>query len=171
MNSPSTSRVTTTALDSTTTSAGNYPPSGAAVVLFALPILESSRSSLTNVSNQIIQQSENSNHRIIRSATSKSFKNPHQLKTAAAAAVAAHHYTKNKKAFRILCLVTCTLIVFWMPWIISWPVQAYCNCLPRFFYALTYWLEYLNSLVNSIILIVFNQHFRKKFLSIFFNFK
>lgn len=90
---------------------------------------------------------------------------------AAAAVIAAHNYTKNKKAFRILFWVTCSLIMFWMPWIVAWPVQAYCNCLPRYAYALTYWLEYLNSLINSIILIVGNQHFRKKFLSLFINFK
>lgn len=132
------------------------------IVQFSLPVIDSSMSSLIKTNER----------RIVRSATSKK----QQAKVAAAAAaaaaaVAAHHYTKNKKAFRILCLVTCSLIIFWLPWIVSWPVQAYCHCLPRFFYTFTYWLEYLNSLVNSIILIVFNQHFRKKFLSLFFNFK
>lgn len=132
-----------------------------------LPIIESV-SCATIATNTPIAKSE---RRFTRSGTSKKGAHHNQLKTAAAMAVVAHHYAKNKKAFRILCLVTCSLIIFWMPWIVSWPVQAYCNCLPRFFYTLTYWLEYLNSLINSVILIVFNQHFRKKFLLVFFNFK
>ncbi|CAF0932383.1 unnamed protein product [Brachionus calyciflorus] len=78
-----------------------------------------------------------------------------------------NNYKKNQKAFRTLFFVTCSLIVLWFPWMVSWPIDAYCNCVPRGFYALTYWLEYLNSLVNSVILIAGNQHFRRKFLLLF----
>lgn len=77
------------------------------------------------------------------------------------------NYKKNKKAFRTLAFVTTFLLILWFPWMISWPIDAYCNCVPRKFYAVTYWMEYLNSLFNSVILIFGNQHFRKKFFALF----
>ncbi|RNA31023.1 muscarinic acetylcholine receptor M4-like [Brachionus plicatilis] len=64
-----------------------------------------------------------------------------------------NNYKKNKKAFRTLVFVTTCLTILWIPWMVSWPIDAYCNCVPRRFYALTYWMEYLNSLFNSVILI------------------
>ena len=71
---------------------------------------------------------------------------------------------KNRKAFRTLLSVTCSLIVFWAPWIILWPVDAWCQCLPRYVYICIYIMEYLNSLINSIFIVAGNQHFRRKFL-------
>lgn len=161
MTSPQSNRVATIAdfMHHSTASCAHQP---------SLSIVESSHGNI-----QAAKSNNNNERRVSRSATGKktSLHHLHHAKTAhSAAAAAAHHYAKNKKAFRILCLVTCSLIFFWMPWIVAWPVQAYCQCLPRFAYALTYWLEYLNSLINSVILIVFNQNFRKKFLSLFFNF-
>lgn len=73
-----------------------------------------------------------------------------------------HQHANNKKAFRILFFVTCTSILFWLPWIITWPIQAYCECVPKLAYASFYWMEYLNSLINCIILVIGNQNFRKK---------
>lgn len=78
-----------------------------------------------------------------------------------------NNYKKNKKAFRTLAFVTTCLVILWFPWMVSWPIDAYCNCIPRRFYGLTYWMEYLNSLFNSVILIFGNQHFRRKFLYLF----
>lgn len=78
-----------------------------------------------------------------------------------------NNYKKNKKAFRTLTFVTTCLVILWLPWMVSWPIDAYCNCIPRKFYGLTYWMEYLNSLFNSVILIFANQHFRRKFLYLF----
>jgi hypothetical protein len=78
-----------------------------------------------------------------------------------------NNYAKNKKVFRTLLFVTMYLIIFWLPWIISWPIDAYCKCVPLNFYTLTYWMEYSNSLINSIILIISNQNFRKKLIDIF----
>jgi hypothetical protein len=74
---------------------------------------------------------------------------------------------KNKKVFKTLLFVSAFLIVFWAPWIISWPIDAYCKCIPRRVYSITYWMEYFNSFSNPIILIVCNQHFRAKFLALF----
>ena len=71
---------------------------------------------------------------------------------------------KNRKVFRTLLSVTCSLIVFWAPWIILWPVDAWCNCLPRYIYIFIYFMEYMNSLANSIFIVAGNQHFRRKFL-------
>ena len=50
------------------------------------------------------------------------------------------------------------------PWILSWPIESYCRCIPDQFYSFTYWMEYMNSFVNPIILIVGNTHFRSRFL-------
>ena len=57
-----------------------------------------------------------------------------------------------------------------------WPVEAYCfatrqECLPRVIYSISYFLEYLNSLMNPLILIIGNQHFRLKFIALFSIFK
>jgi hypothetical protein len=80
-------------------------------------------------------------------------------------------HANNKKAFRILIFVSASLVFLWSPWIVSWPVQAYCNCLPRLYYAIVYWLEYLNSLLNSIILIFGNHNFRKRLFGLIFKFQ
>ena len=72
---------------------------------------------------------------------------------------------KNRKAFRTLFSVTCSLIIFWLPWIILWPIDAYCQCLPRIVYIIIYFMEYLNSLINSVFIVFGNQHFRRKFLN------
>ena len=79
----------------------------------------------------------------------------------------ANNYSKNKKVFRTLLFVTCYLITFWLPWVITWPIDAYCECVPVQVTIVTYWMEYSNSFINSIILIVGNHHFRKKLFSLF----
>ena len=73
---------------------------------------------------------------------------------------------KNRKAFRTLLSVTCSLIIFWLPWIVFWPIDAYCQCGPRHVYIVIYAMEYLNSLINSIFIVVGNQHFRRKFVNL-----
>ena len=73
---------------------------------------------------------------------------------------------KNRKAFRTLLSVTCSLILFWMPWIVFWPLDAYFQCMPRYGYVIIYSMEYLNSLINSIFIVVGNQHFRRRFLNL-----
>ena len=80
-----------------------------------------------------------------------------------------NNFNKNRKVFRTLFSVTCSLVIFWSPWILLWPIDAYCNCVPKSLYIISYCMEYLNSLINSILLVVGNQHFRKKFLSLFLN--
>jgi hypothetical protein len=71
---------------------------------------------------------------------------------------------KNRKVFRTLLTVTCSLIIFWAPWITLWPVDAACQCVPRYIYIWIYSMEYMNSLANSIFIVAGNQHFRRKFL-------
>jgi len=71
---------------------------------------------------------------------------------------------KNRKVFRTLLTVTCSLIIFWAPWIILWPVDAACQCVPRYVYIWIYSMEYMNSLANSMFIVAGNQHFRRKFL-------
>ena len=79
--------------------------------------------------------------------------------------------TKNRKAFRTLFFVTISLVIFWAPWMVLWPVHTYCKCVPSYLYSIAYWMEYLNSFINSAILIVGNQKFRNKVISICIKFK
>ena len=88
--------------------------------------------------------------------------------------LALNHYSnlaKNRKAFRTLFFVTISLVLFWTPWIVLWPVNTYCKCVPKYLYSISYWMEYLNSFVNSIILIAGNQHFRVKVIAVWLKFK
>jgi hypothetical protein len=79
-----------------------------------------------------------------------------------------YHYNKNKKAFRTLFLVSSSLIIFWTPFIISWPIYTYCpSCMRRNFYLFAYWMKYFFSFSNSIILIFGNLSFRTKLFQIF----
>ena len=75
--------------------------------------------------------------------------------------------TKNRKAFVTLFCVTVFIILFWSPWIILWPINAYCNCIPRPMYSFAYWMKYMNSFTNPIILILGNKHFNSRFKSVF----
>ncbi len=80
--------------------------------------------------------------------------------------------TKNRKSFVTLIFITIFLISFWAPWIILWPINAYCNsCIPRPIYSFAYWMKYLNSFTNPIILIIGNKHFNEKFKVTFYGFK
>ena len=56
-----------------------------------------------------------------------------------------NNFKKNKKAFRTLLFVSCSIIILWAPWIILWPVEAYCfaikkPCIPKVIYAISYLL-------------------------------
>ena len=75
--------------------------------------------------------------------------------------------SKNKRAFRTLLIVTLPFILLWTPWMIAWPINTYCYCIPERIYGITYWLEYLNSLINSVLLIAVNTQFRDKFVAMF----
>ncbi len=87
-----------------------------------------------------------------------------------------NNFKKNKKAYKTLLLVSSSIIILWLPWVILWPIEAYCfvsdkECIPEIIYSISYFLEYLNSLMNPLILIIGNQHFRLKFIALFSIFK
>lgn len=68
---------------------------------------------------------------------------------------------QNEKAFRALMLISTVYMILWTPWIIIWPIQAYCGCAPNWFYETTYWMQYCNSLSNPIALIAGHSTFRE----------
>jgi hypothetical protein len=69
---------------------------------------------------------------------------------------------RNKRAFRILIINTLGHFLLWLPWLISWPIQAYAYSasLTTLEYEATLWILYLNTVFNPIILVASNREFR-----------
>ena len=64
---------------------------------------------------------------------------------------------RNKRAFRILIITTMVHLLLWLPWITSWSFSLFLSIAG---YEATYWILYLNSILNPIILMVNNRGFR-----------
>jgi len=67
---------------------------------------------------------------------------------------------RNKRAFRILIITTLGHCLLWLPWLISWPIQAYSPSLSTLEYEATLWILYLDTVLNPIILVASNREFR-----------
>jgi hypothetical protein len=81
---------------------------------------------------------------------------------------------QNEKAFKSLLLVSISFLVLWLPFITTWPIQSFCNCVVKWFYDAIFWMQYSHSLINPIILINGNIPFRDllfSYLSSIFKFK
>lgn len=74
---------------------------------------------------------------------------------------------KSERAFLCILLVSTNIIAFWMVFIVCWPINAYCNgCLDVVLMEVSYWLAYLASTTNPIIVLTFNKTIRRKAFSI-----
>lgn len=76
--------------------------------------------------------------------------------------------SKEKKANLCLFTVALSLILCWAIFIITWPLQAYCvNCVNVVLYEIGYWLTYIQSTLNPIILFLFHKKFNAEFKRMF----
>ena len=63
---------------------------------------------------------------------------------------------------RILGIIVSVFLVCWIPFVVLFPVNSYCNCVPTWIYNASYWTAYLNSTLNPF-LYGFSGDFREAF--------
>lgn len=77
---------------------------------------------------------------------------------------------RERKAARVLGIITGAFVVCWLPFFIVAVVAPLCgdHCtIPHYVFSLCLWLGYFNSLINPIIYTIFNPSFRVAFKKIF----
>lgn len=77
---------------------------------------------------------------------------------------------RERKAARVLGIITGAFVVCWLPFFILAVVNPMCGqtCnIPTYVFSLCMWLGYFNSLINPIIYTIFNPSFRCAFNKIF----
>ncbi|XP_059163304.1 5-hydroxytryptamine receptor-like [Physella acuta] len=76
---------------------------------------------------------------------------------------------RERKAARVLGIITGAFVVCWLPFFIVAVVTPLCGhfCVPEYVLSLCLWLGYFNSLINPIIYTIFNPSFRCAFNKIF----
>ncbi|CAG5119654.1 unnamed protein product [Candidula unifasciata] len=78
---------------------------------------------------------------------------------------------RERKAARVLGIITGAFVVCWLPFFIVAVVAPLCgtHCtIPEYVFSMCLWLGYFNSLLNPIIYTIFNPSFRCAFNKIFF---
>nr|XP_054766520.1 beta-1 adrenergic receptor-like [Lytechinus pictus] len=74
-----------------------------------------------------------------------------------------HNLVKHRlhqRTARTLGVIVVSFILCWIFFVILFPVNSYCNCVPLWLYDMAYWLAYMNSTLNPF-LYGFNKDFRK----------
>jgi len=74
---------------------------------------------------------------------------------------------KEKNAIKCVSFITISLISCWSLYAIIWPLDAYYNLnFSHPLIELSYWLNYVSSGINPIIVIVFNSNIKKRFCKV-----
>ena len=79
--------------------------------------------------------------------------------------------SRERRATVVLGLVMAAFILCWLPFFVSYLVNAFCsNCIFRIkiVFSVFFWIGYCNSAINPIIYTVFNRDFRRAFEKILF---
>jgi histamine receptor H3 len=76
-------------------------------------------------------------------------------------------YPRNHLLRSLLCIsaVTISLFLLFIVFLFVWPISSYCNngCISDNLYNISYWLTYIYSSLNPLILIIFHSNFRRQF--------
>lgn len=77
---------------------------------------------------------------------------------------------KEKRATLILGLIMGSFIACWLPFFFFYLLKAACKSCepPPSFWAIAFWLGYMNSVLNPVIYTIFNKDFRRAFRRILF---
>ena len=90
----------------------------------------------------------------------KSTKNAHQISDTQLAAQNKQN-AKHKRITQTLGIIILAYLICWLPFCLSWPIHAFCECINIRFYDFTYWAAYINSTLNPILYFVINRDFRE----------
>lgn len=70
----------------------------------------------------------------------------------------------ENKALKTLTFILCVFAICWLPWSILVDIKSVCDdCINHYLYAISYWLCYLNSLLNPFCYAAANPLFRRTF--------
>ena len=87
-------------------------------------------------------------------------KNAHQISDRQLAAQNKQN-AKHKRITQTLGVIILAYLICWLPFCLSWPIHAFCECVNIRFYDFTYWAAYINSTLNPILYFVINRDFRE----------
>ncbi|XP_038061662.1 probable G-protein coupled receptor No18 [Patiria miniata] len=76
------------------------------------------------------------------------------------------HAAINRRTARALGIIVVLFLICWLPFVVLFPINAFCNCVPVKLYDASYWLAYLNSTLNPF-LYGFSLDFRRAFMRYF----
>ena len=80
--------------------------------------------------------------------------------------------SKTRRAYFCVLSISLTLLSCWTLFIVTWPIKIKCaECVHVKLFEIAYWLTYLTSAINPIILICFNDNFQKIYYFIFHKIK
>lgn len=79
--------------------------------------------------------------------------------------------SRDKHAYLFIFSISTNLVLCWIIFFVTWPITAYCSaCIDPMLLEIGYWLTYLPSTLNPIIMLYFNRQFLielKKFIDKF----
>ena len=76
----------------------------------------------------------------------------------------------NKDDKAVICLVSVSLLFFccWIIFLVTWPLRASdCNCISEVLFEIGYWSAYICSTAYPVLLLIFHETIKRKFLHIF----
>ncbi len=72
-----------------------------------------------------------------------------------------NHKSHQRRINKTLGVIILTFLTCWLPFCISWPIDAFCGCVDDHFYTFAYWAAYFNSFLNPCLYFLFNQDFTR----------
>ena len=109
--------------------------------------------------NQLTANS-NVDGKIIRNVRKGSRESKYQI-TEVQLTVQNKRNAKHKRITQTLGVIILVYLICWLPFCLSWPIQAFCECVNIRFYDFTYWAAYINSTLNPILYFIINRDFRE----------
>ena len=76
----------------------------------------------------------------------------------------------NKDIKAVICLLAVSILFFcgWIIFLVTWPLKSSgCNCVSDLVYEIGYWCSYLPSIIYPLLLLIFHDAIKCKFLNIF----